>query len=144
MKAQQNLDIGQVVRRSGLPASTLRFYEERGLIRAVGRHGLRRVFSTGVVDELALITLGRNAGFTLDEIGEMFNAGEGLAIDRTMLRTKADELDHKIKQLTAMRDGLRHAADCGAPSHLECPTFRRFMALASKRNKARPGRTPKK
>ncbi|WP_417456530.1 helix-turn-helix domain-containing protein [Kordiimonas sp.] len=144
MKAQQNLDIGQVVKRSGLPASTLRFYEERGLIRAVGRHGLRRVFSTGVVDELALITLGRNAGFTLDEIGEMFKAGEGLAIDRTMLRTKADELDHKIKQLTAMRDGLRHAADCGAPSHLECPTFRRFMALASKRNKARPGRAPKK
>ncbi len=141
MKAQENLDIGQVARRSGLPASTLRFYEERGLIRAVGRHGLRRVFSAGVIDQLALITLGRNAGFSLDEIGGMFAARPLMEIDRTALRTKADELEVKIKQLSAVRDGLRHAADCKAPSHLECPTFRRFMTLATKRNKARKGST---
>jgi len=39
-------------------------------------------------------------------------------------------LDQSIKQLTAMRDGLRHAAACSAPSHLECPKFRRLMGLA--------------
>ncbi|WP_417462739.1 helix-turn-helix domain-containing protein [Kordiimonas sp.] len=139
MKAQENLDIGQVAKRSGLPASTLRYYEEKGLIRAIGRHGLRRVFSAGVVDQLALITLGRNAGFSLDEIGGMFAARPLMEIDRAALRTKADELEVKIKQLSAVRDGLRHAADCKAPSHLECPTFRRFMQLATKRNKARKG-----
>ncbi len=139
MKAQENLDIGQVANRSGLPASTLRYYEEKGLIRAIGRHGLRRVFSAGVVDELALITLGRNAGFSLDEIGRMFAARPLMEVDRAALRTKADELEVKIKQLTAVRDGLRHAAECPAPSHLECPTFRRFMALAMKRNKTRKG-----
>lgn len=137
MTAQQNLDIGQVAKLTGLPASTLRYYEEMGLIRAVGRHGLRRVFSAAVLDQLALVTLGRNAGFTLEEVGQMFKAGAPAEIDRTMLRTKADELDHKIKQLTAVRDGLRHAAECGAPRHLECPTFRRFMQLATKRNKTR-------
>lgn len=139
MKAQENLDIGQVARRSGLPASTLRYYEEKGLIRAIGRHGLRRVFSAGVVDQLALITLGRNAGFSLDEVGRMFAARPLMEVDRAALRTKADELEVKIKQLSAVRDGLRHAADCKAPSHLECPTFRRFMTLATKRNKARNG-----
>ncbi|WP_417452161.1 helix-turn-helix domain-containing protein [Kordiimonas sp.] len=137
MTAQQNLDIGQVAKRSGLPASTLRYYEEKGLIRAVGRHGLRRVFSAAVLDQLALITLGRNAGFTLDEIVRMFAPGPLMEIDRKALRAKADALEVKIKQLTAVRDGLRHAAECGAPSHLECPTFRRFMALATKRNKVR-------
>jgi hypothetical protein len=48
-----------------------------------------------------------------------------------LLAGKADELDHTIRQLSAMRDGLRHAAACPAPSHLECPTFRRLMNVAA-------------
>lgn len=44
----------------------------------------------------------------------------------------ADELDTTIRKLSTMRDGLRHAAACRAPSHMECPTFRRIMrAVAS-------------
>lgn len=78
-----NLDIAEVARRSGVPASALRFYEEKGLIASNGRQGLRR-------------------------------------------------------------DGLRHAAVCPAPSHLECPTFRRLLQAAAagtagaRRNKAAP------
>ncbi|HST63206.1 MAG TPA: hypothetical protein VLK84_31135, partial [Longimicrobium sp.] len=41
-----------------------------------------------------------------------------------------EELDRTIQRLTAMRDGLRHAAACPAPSHMECPTFRRIVGLA--------------
>jgi hypothetical protein len=52
-------------------------------------------------------------------------------IDRQMLASKADELDRTIKELTAMRDGLRHAVDCRAPSHMECPTFRRILRAAA-------------
>ena len=44
------LDIAEVARRSGLPASTLRFYEEKGLIDSVGRHGLRRLFGPDVLE----------------------------------------------------------------------------------------------
>lgn len=38
------LDIAEVARRTGLPPSTLRFYEEKGLIASIGRRGLRRLF----------------------------------------------------------------------------------------------------
>ncbi len=127
----QELDIGQVAEHTGVPASTLRYYEEKGLIRAIGRHGLRRVFDARVLDQLALIALGRVAGFSLDEIAGMFGADGQLRIDRKRLQDKGDELDRTIRQLGAMRDGLRHAAACRAPSHMECPTFRRILKAAS-------------
>lgn len=125
------MDIVEVSRRSGVPASTLRFYEEKRLIASVGRKGLRRVFAPTVLDRLALIALGRSAGFSLDEIARMFTP-DGLAqIDRELLSKKADELDRMIQRLSAMRDGLKHAAACSAPSHMECPKFRRLLNLAS-------------
>lgn len=126
------IDIAEVAKRTGVPASTLRFYEEKGLIRSVGRQGLRRVFETGVLERLALIALGRAAGFSLDEIGRMFAPGGKPSIDRDALKAKATELDRTIAQLTAMRDGLLHAAKCSAPSHLECPTFKRLLSAAAK------------
>lgn len=125
------LDIAEVARRSGLPASTLRYYEEKGLIAPIGRHGLRRQYAAGVLERLALITLARAAGFSLDEIGPMFAADGRPRIDRTALAAKAGALDATIRRLTAMRDGLRHAAACPAPSHMECPTFRRILRAAT-------------
>ena len=104
------MDIAEVARRSGVPAATLRFYEQKGLIRPVGRRGLRRLFDAGVLQNLALISLGRVAGFSLDEIARMFAPDGQLRIDRQMLRAKAGELDRTIRRLRAMRDGLRHAA----------------------------------
>jgi DNA-binding transcriptional MerR regulator len=124
-------DIAEVARRSGVPASTLRFYEDKGLIASAGRRGLRRLFDAGVFERLALIALARAAGFTLDQIASMFSPDGRVRIDRAMLAAKADELDHTIRRLRAMRDGLRHAAVCRAPSHLECPTFRKLLAAAA-------------
>jgi DNA-binding transcriptional MerR regulator len=124
-------DISEVARRSGVPASTLRFYEEKGLIVSTGRRGLRRLFDAGVFERLALIALGRAAGFTLEEIATMFSTDGRVRIDRQMLAAKADHLDKTIRRLGAMRDGLRHAAICRAPSHLECPTFRKLLAAAA-------------
>lgn len=129
------MDIGAVAQQSGLPASTLRFYEEKGLIQSTGRHGLRRLFDPSVLERLALISLGRNAGFSLEEIASMLvsrlNSGR-FNINRRQLSDKADELDKTIQQLTAMRNGLRHAAECSAPSHLECPKFQRLLRVAGK------------
>lgn len=124
------MDISEVSKGTGLPASTLRFYEEKGLIKSIGRKGLRRDFNADVIERLALISLGCNAGLSLDEIGKMFTS-DGTKIERALLSSKANELDKKIKELTAMRDGLRHAAACKAPSHLECPTFLRLLNIAS-------------
>lgn len=127
---EKELDIAEVARRSGVRASTLRFYEEKGLIVSTGRRGLRRVFDAGVLERLALIALGRVAGFTLEEIARMFAPDGKPRIERERLRAKADELDATIQRLAALRDGLRHAAACPAPSHMECPRFRRIMRLA--------------
>lgn len=125
------MDISEVARCSGVPASTLRYYEEKGLIRSVGRQGLRRVFDSGVLERLALIALGRTAGLSLDEIAGMFAQDGKPAIDRQLLANKADELDRTIRKLSTMRDGLRHASTCSAPSHMECPKFRRLMGFAA-------------
>ena len=125
------MDITEVVRRSGVPASTLRFYEEKGLIASIGRRGLRRLFDSRVLERLALIALGRASGLSLDEIARMFAPDGRLRIDRQMLSAKAEEMDKTIRELSAMRDGLRHAAACPAPSHMECPTFRRLLGAAA-------------
>lgn len=127
------LDISEVAQRTGIPASTLRYYEEKGLISSVGRRGLRRLFGATVLERLALIGLGRAAGLSLDEIARMFAPDGRPRIDRQMLAAKADELDHAIRKLSAMRDGLRHAAACTAPSHMECPTFRRLLRASASR-----------
>jgi DNA-binding transcriptional MerR regulator len=124
------MDIAEVARRSGVPASTLRFYEEKGLIRSVGRRGLRRVYGADALERLALVNLGRVAGFSLEEIARMFAPDGRPRIDRALLSAKARELDGKIRRLSALRDGLRHAAACPAPSHFECPTFRRLLSAA--------------
>jgi DNA-binding transcriptional MerR regulator len=138
------LDITDVARESGVRTSTLRYYEEKGLIKSTGRRGLHRLFAPSVMERLALIALGQSAGFSLDEIAQVFAADGKIRIKREMLSAKADELDATIERLVAMRDGLRHAAGCKAPSHMECPTFRRILALASdvRRRDRRPRRRP--
>jgi len=132
------LDIAEVARRSGVAASTLRFYEEKGLIASIGRHGLRRMFDARVLDQLALIALGRVAGFSLDEIAAMFASDGQPDIDRAQLSAKADQIDATVRRLQAMSDGLRHAAVCPAPRHMECPSFRKLMQAAAAGELAAP------
>lgn len=133
------MDIAEVAKRSGVPASTLRYYEKMGLIASVSREGLRRRFAPVVLDQLAMIALGQAAGLSLAEIGSMLSPNGGPKIDRQLLAAKAGEIDQTIRQLRAVSRGLRHAAACGAPSHAECPTFQRLLraaasgALASRR-----------
>lgn len=133
------LDIAQVSRLSGLPASTLRYYEELGLIASCGRRGLRRLFSPEVTTRLSLIALGQSAGFSLAEIAQMLRAQ---SIDRGQLVQKERAIDRRIRELTVLRDGLRHVMDCPAPSHLECPSFQRLMRQAVARHLAH--RRPRK
>jgi DNA-binding transcriptional MerR regulator len=87
----RDVAISEVAQRAGVPASTLRFYEENGLIVSTGRRGLRRQFDPDVLERLALIALGRAAGFSLDEIGRMFAPDGQPRIDRQMLAAKADD-----------------------------------------------------
>ena len=138
------LDISEVARRASVAASTLRFYEQKGLIASIGRRGLHRQFSPDVLERLALIALGRAAGFTLAEIARMFAPDGDVRIDRKMLTAKAQELDCTITKLSAMRDSLREAAACPAPTHMECPIFRRHLQSAAGHRLAETKHRPKR
>lgn len=125
------LDIGIVAERSGVPPSTLRYYEEIGLIRAEARHGLRRQFAPETLTQLALVALGKMAGFSLTEIKGMFGKDGTPDLPRGALHARADTLDSQIRSLTVLRDALRHVADCPAETHMACPKFRRILGLAA-------------
>lgn len=135
----KELVIGEVARRSGVAASTLRYYEDKGLIRSVGRRGLSRVFRADVLDKLALIALAQSLMFSLDDIAPMVQ-GDGLTdLDRTRLLHKAAELDGLIGRLGAARDELRRAAACPAPRHADCPSFQNLLDTAAGRGPAGRG-----
>lgn len=127
------IDIGVLSQRSGLAPSALRYYEEIGLITSESRHGLRRQFGPEALLRLSLIALGKSAGFSLLEIAAMLGKAGAPDLPRSDLRARADGLDQQIRNLTALRDTLRHVADCRAPSHLECPRFRQLLKVASRR-----------
>ncbi|WP_175651598.1 helix-turn-helix domain-containing protein [Pseudomonas sp. Marseille-P9899] len=121
------MDIADVAKRTGVPASTLRYYQKKGLLESLAGPGQRRQFAADVGDRLALIALGQAAGFSLDEVGAML---VNLQVDREKLAAKADEIDAQVKRLQAMSKGLRHAAACPEQDHLACPTFRRLMTVS--------------
>ncbi|TRD15564.1 helix-turn-helix domain-containing protein [Palleronia caenipelagi] len=126
------LDIGVLSKQCGVPPSTLRYYEEIGLIQSVARNGLRRQFDSPVVTQLALISLGKMAGFSLEEIKGMFAKDGTPQLPPAELHLRADALDEQIRGLTRLRDALRHVADCPAETHMDCPKFKRLIQFASR------------
>lgn len=125
------MDISEVSKQTGIPSSALRYYEQKGLIASVREKGERRRYAPQVLDQLALIALGQAAGLSLDEIHSMLSPYGPPNIDRKLLAAKADEIDALIKRLRAMSNGLRHAAACPAPSHVECPSFQKLLKAAA-------------
>jgi hypothetical protein len=98
---------------------------------------LRRQFGPDVLLRLKLIALGKSAGFALDDIAGMFGKDGSLNLPRAAVKRKADDIDRQIRELTALRNTMRHVAECRAPSHLECPKFRRLLNVAIKRGGSR-------
>ena len=132
-----DIDIAQLARRSGVRASALRYYEDKGLIASSGRRGLKRLFDPEVLERLALIGLAQAAGFSLEEIAAMLAGG----IDKGELAARAEAIDRQIDELTRMREGLRHAYACKVPELMDCPHFRRIVAVvggaAARRGRSR-------
>lgn len=132
MTNKNEINIREVSQLSGIPTSTLRYYEEKGLIKSIGRQGITRVFKLNIIEQLSLIALARYAGFALDEIAAMFTPSGKPTINREQLLEKADLLERKVKQLEAMRDGLRHVAKCPKDNQLECSKFQGLIAKAAR------------
>ena len=133
-----DIDIAELARRSGVRASALRYYEDKGLIASTGRRGLMRLFAPSTAERLSLIALGRASGFSLDEIAALLAGAP--TIDKDQLRAKAAELDRRIEDLSRLRDGLLHAVACTAPSLMDCPRFRGIARLAGRQAAAQPAR----
>jgi DNA-binding transcriptional MerR regulator len=134
------LDIGEVAERSGQPPSTLRYYEDLGLIEPAGRRGLRRLYAADVMVRLSLIALGRAAGFGLRDIGRMLGRDGVPDLPRDEFRARAIEIDQQIRRMTGLRDALVHAADCPAENHLACSSFQRLLAAATRAERSGHGR----
>jgi DNA-binding transcriptional MerR regulator len=126
-----DLDIGEVRRQTGLSASALHYYEERGLIRPSGRNGLRRRYPRDVLDRLALIRAAQHAGFTLAEAGALIDARSADRDLRTRLESKADELDERIDLLEQVRDQLRTPPPAPAHGSLTASSSRQCVRTLS-------------
>ncbi len=127
------MDIAEVARLSGLPASTLRYYEEKGLISSIGRRGLRRLFAADVMEVLDVIALAKWAGFTLEETRGWIARDGSLQMDRSGLARRAEEIDALADRLRALSEMVRHTARCPHENHFDCPSFRRQLAEARAR-----------
>tara|TARA_Y100001968_G_C19428978_1_gene755955 strand:- start:387 stop:827 length:441 start_codon:yes stop_codon:yes gene_type:complete len=127
-----SIDISKLSKKTGLPASTIRFYEEKNLIKSIGRSGLKRVFNANVFEQLEFIALGQRAGFPLEEIRSMLTTKGRFEVNRESLTARANEIAQRVKQLIAIQRCLEHAAKCNAEKHSECPTFQKLLRIAGK------------
>jgi DNA-binding transcriptional MerR regulator len=123
------LDIGDVATRSGMPPSTLRYYEREGLIESAERKGLRRQYDAGVLDTLAVVALCRQAGFSLAEIQRLLATG-GDPGWKDLAARKRDELRARVEHLATVADRLDHAMTCPSSNLFECGHFKAALQEA--------------
>lgn len=118
------MTIGEVARETGLAPSAIRYYEGLGLLPKPKRVGGKRRYDAEVLDAIALVTLAREAGFTMQEIRQLvagFAPGTKPAERWGVLaRRKLEELEEQAARLERMRRVLRHALDCGCLDLREC------------------------
>ena len=119
------LTISEVSRRSGVAASALRFYEERGLIESERVGSGHRRYSRPVLRRIAFIAFAQRVGLTLDEIGaELAKLPPGRAPTRRdwsrLSRGWSSRIDDRIAELQRLRAGLTECIGCGCLSLDRC------------------------
>jgi MerR family transcriptional regulator, redox-sensitive transcriptional activator SoxR len=123
--APQTLTISEVAKRSGVAASALRFYEERGLISSERAGSGHRRFQRAVLRRIAFIVFAQRIGLTLDEIG-----GELAKLPPDRVPNRRDwsklstgwtaRIDERIAELQRLRAGLTECIGCGCLSLERC------------------------
>ncbi len=125
LKSSETLTIGEVARRSGVAASALRFYEERGLIASERAGSGHRRYPRPVLRRIAFIVFAQRIGLTLDEIGAELAK---LPPDRAPTRRDwsrlsagwSTRIDTKIAELERLKAGLTECIGCGCLSLDRC------------------------
>jgi MerR family redox-sensitive transcriptional activator SoxR len=119
------LTIGEVARRSGVAASALRFYEERGLLRSERAGSGHRRYPRPVLRRIAFIVFAQRIGLTLDEIGpELARLPPERAPTRRdwsrLSRQWTARIDRRIAELERLKSGLTECIGCGCLSIERC------------------------
>jgi MerR family redox-sensitive transcriptional activator SoxR len=116
--------IGEVARRAGVAASTLRYYEHEGLLPRPARSAKRRVYDPRVMGRIRIILLARAAGFSIAETRAFISNHPGGSIPSSRWKTLADrkiqEMDALIARATKMKSLLSSSFKCGCPTIEEC------------------------
>lgn len=123
---QRILTIGEVSRRSGLPASTLHFYESIGLISSTRTAGNQRRYVAGVLRYLSIIKVAQRVGIPLDEIRDTIGPFRpGVKPTSRQWKQAAERwratLSDRITRLERLRDELEGCIGCGCLSLQDCP-----------------------
>jgi MerR family redox-sensitive transcriptional activator SoxR len=122
------LAIGEVSRRSGVAPSTLRFYEDRGLVSPTRTAGNQRRYHRDVLRRLAFIRVAQRVGLSLDDIADALASlpdGRTPTIrdwERLSRRWRA-ELDERLRLLVGLRDDLTSCIGCGCLSLQTCRLY---------------------
>jgi MerR family redox-sensitive transcriptional activator SoxR len=122
---QTVLSISQVARRSGVAASALRYYEERGLIASERAASGHRQYPRAVLRRIAFIVFAQRIGLTLDEVRaelaklptEHVPTGEDWA---RLSETWTARIDARIEELRRLKRGLTECISCGCLSLERC------------------------
>jgi MerR family redox-sensitive transcriptional activator SoxR len=120
------LTVGEVATRSGVPVSTIHFYEAEGLIRSERTSGNQRRFKRSELRRIAIVRFAQRAGIALREIRDALATlpPDGTVSTRDWQRLSRHwqrALDERIRRLTALRDQLGSCIGCGCLSLYTCP-----------------------
>jgi MerR family redox-sensitive transcriptional activator SoxR len=120
----KSYSIGEVAAQVGINTSTIRYYESVGLLAAPKRVNGRRVYDESVLQRLALVQLAQKAGFTVQEIGELFHgfAADATPAERwqTMAHKKLAEIEQRMVQAQQMKTLLEMGLRCGCLRLEDC------------------------
>ena len=115
------LTIGRVADATGIAATTLRYYEQIGLVPAPVRVGGQRRYDDSVLARLEVIGLCKSAGFTLDEIEVLFaDDAPGRPASRALAEAKLAEIDARMESLARARAVIEWGMRCTCPSIDSC------------------------
>jgi len=125
MEKTDALTIAEVARRSGVAASALRFYEQRGLIASHRTGAGHRRFPRAVLRRIAFIVFAQRIGLSLEEISEAlarlpFNRVPEKADWARMSASWRTRVDERIEELQRLRSGLTECIGCGCLSLQTC------------------------
>jgi len=120
------MNIGEVADRSGLPAKTIRYYEDIGLVRPLRSDNGYRAFQDRDLHKLAFLGRARALGFSIEDCRRLLGLYEDESRASAQVKTVAEEhlaaIDEKIRQLQSMRETLSQLVDaCHGDHRPDCP-----------------------